>query len=314
MPPAKRSAAKKRPAARRAAPKRKAPRGRAAPTSTRKPAWLEADEREARRENRSRKRRPRRHRRLAVVYDIEGPRVRLGIAWFFLEMVALVFGVYALALLFAVTAGLAALQTARTFRLVGGRPHRELAGAGAAALVIAAAIDTGVLGVALIGLGVGAVLVARGMAATDRRIVPLAAAGLTVRASLFVGLAAASVVETARFSIGGVAALLLIVAAYEVGDYIVGSGANNAFEGPVAGAAAIVVVTFAVTALGVDPFTFPNSFALAALAAVLCPVGQLMASLILPSVRAPASALRRLDSLLLLAPIWAIVIGRLVAP
>ncbi|MEY2463186.1 MAG: hypothetical protein QOH64_1324, partial [Acidimicrobiaceae bacterium] len=86
----------------------------------------------------------------------------------------------------------------------------------------------------------------------------------------------------------------------------------NPYEGPVAGAAAILVVTFAITALGIEPFTFPASFALGATAAVLCPAGQLMASAILPSVTAPAPAMRRLDSLLLLAPAWAFVIGRLV--
>jgi hypothetical protein len=80
----------------------------------------------------------------------------------------------------------------------------------------------------------------------------------------------------------------------------------------VAGAAAIVVVTFAITALGLKPFVFPGSFALAALAAVLCPMGQLAASLILPKVDAPASALRRIDSLLVLAPAWALAVSRLV--
>jgi CDP-diglyceride synthetase len=80
----------------------------------------------------------------------------------------------------------------------------------------------------------------------------------------------------------------------------------------VAGATAIVVVTFAITSIGLKPFVFPGSFALALLAAVLCPLGQLTASLILPKVDAPASALRRIDSLLLLAPAWALVVGHLI--
>jgi hypothetical protein len=33
---------------------------------------------------------------------------------------------------------------------------------------------------------------------------------------------------------------------------------------------------------------------------------------ILPQADAPASALRRIDSLLVLAPVWAVVVGRLV--
>jgi hypothetical protein len=110
----------------------------------------------------------------------------------------------------------------------------------------------------------------------------------------------------------GTVGLVVIVAAYEVGDFLVGSGASNPYEGPVAGATAIVVVTFAITALGLKPFVFPGSFALAALAAVLCPAGQLTASLILPKVDAPASALRRIDSILLLAPVWAVAVSRLI--
>jgi len=51
------------------------------------------------------------------------------------------------------------------------------------------------------------------------------------------------------------------------------------------------------------------AFAFGALAAVLCPAGQLVASAVLPSAGAPASALRRIDSLLLLAPAWAYVVG-----
>ena len=107
---------------------------------------------------------------------------------------------------------------------------------------------------------------------------------------------------TARYSLTAVVGLVFIVAAYEIGDYLVGSGARNPFEGPVAGATAIVVTTFAITAIGLKPFVFPGSFALAALAATLCPAGQVMASAILPKVDAPASALRRIDSLLPCSP------------
>jgi hypothetical protein len=117
---------------------------------------------------------------------------------------------------------------------------------------------------------------------------------------------------TMRISATAAVGLVLIVAAYEVGDYIVGSGARNAFEGPIAGATAIVVVTFAITVVGLKPFVFPDSFVLAGTAAVLCPAGQLLASLILPKVDAAAGALRRIDSLLILAPVWAFAVSRLI--
>ena len=43
--------------------------------------------------------------------------------------------------------------------------------------------------------------------------------------------------------------------------------------------------------------------------AVLAPAGQLLASALLPASASPASALRRLDSLLLTAPLWAWGVG-----
>jgi len=46
---------------------------------------------------------------------------------------------------------------------------------------------------------------------------------------------------------------------------------------------------------------------------VLAPAGQLFASALLPTAGSPASALRRLDSLLLAAPVWCIGIGVIVS-
>jgi len=44
---------------------------------------------------------------------------------------------------------------------------------------------------------------------------------------------------------------------------------------------------------------------------VFAPMGQLLASALLPTAKSPASALRRLDSLLLAAPVWCFGIGLL---
>jgi len=284
-----------------------ATRGRATKTAAKKkaapkkPVWKEVEEREGRRlRNRVRQRR---FRRLAIVYDIEGPHVRLGMLWFLVELVAMLGGVWGLTLLYAPTAAVAAMQTAVCLRKVGRKPNRIVAGAGAGAMVVAGAITTGMVGIAILGLVAAAMFVAlQDSAAGRRRVPPIVDAAATVRCALFPGFAAACLIITARFSLGAAIALIFLVAAYETGDYIVGSGAANPFEGPVAGATAIVVVTFAITALGVKPLAFPTSFALGALACVLCPIGQLVASAVLPSVTAPASALRRLDSLLVLAP------------
>ena len=296
--------------------KKKAARRRqpAKAPAKRTPVWKEVEERERRKvSNRIRENRKYKRRRLAVVYDVNGPRVRLGIVWFALVLVALAGGQWTVAILYATTAGVAALQSAREWRKAGARPHRPLAGAGAAVIAIAGAASTQLVGVAILGFVGVAVFFAVSAATTRRRRAnPIDDAGFTIRCGLFAGFAASCVAITARFSLTAVVGLVFVVAAYEVGDYLVGSGARNPFEGPVAGATAIVVTTFAITAVGLKPFVFPGSFALAGLAAVLCPAGQVMASMILPKVDSPASALRRIDSLLLLAPAWALVAGHLI--
>jgi len=280
----------------------------------RTPVWKEVEEREAKRvSNRVRERRKYRRRRLAVVYETNGPRVRLGLGWFAVVVLALLAGRFAIGLLYSLTASAAAFQAAYVWQKAGARPHRLAAGAGALAIGVCGALATPLVGIAiLIFVGIS-MFFSYGIAARSRgRLDPLVMTSFTIRCGLFPGFAAACVGITARYSLTGAAGLVLIVCAYEVGDYLVGSGADNPYEGPVAGAAAIVVVTFAITALGLKPFVFPGSFALAALAAVLCPMGQLAASLILPKVDAPASALRRIDSLLVLAPAWALAVSRLV--
>jgi hypothetical protein len=69
------------------------------------------------------------------------------------------------------------------------------------------------------------------------------------------------------------------------------------------------VVTFTIALLRVPPFEAGDAWVFGGLTAVLAPMGQLAASLILPSAVAKAPALRRLDSLLLLAPLWAWATG-----
>ena len=279
----------------------------------RKPVWKEVEEREAKRvSNRIRQRRKYKRRRLAVVYDVNGPRVSLGVAWFAVTVLALVAGRLAIGALYSAVAAFAAMQTARAWRKAGARPDRLAAGVGAYAIGLAGTIATPLVGVAILGFVGVALFVAYGVASRVRQPVsPVELAAFTIRCGLFPGFAAACIGITARYSLTGTVGLVVIVAAYEVGDYLVGSGARNPYEGPVAGATAIVVVTFAITAVGLKPFVFPGSFALAALAAVLCPIGQLTASLILPKVDAPASALRRMDSMLLLAPAWALAVAHL---
>jgi len=95
------------------------------------------------------------------------------------------------------------------------------------------------------------------------------------------------------------------------GDFIVGSGSANAFEGPLAGLVALGAVAFLLFLIQPAPFDSFTILLFSALAAVCCPLGQILASGLLPRGNAWAPALRRLDSYLLAAPIWLILVLQL---
>lgn len=246
-------------------------------------------------------------RRLAVVYDVAGPRVRLGVLWFAAALLAVRLGQTSTALLFAAVAAVAALQTVRAWRYHRLGAHKVVAGAGAFVLPLAAAIGTGLLGGVLLLVVVAAVVAAL-YEGRDRDGIVVAAAS-TVRCSVPVGIAAAGMVLAVRLDISVALVLLLFTGVYKAGDFLMGSGADNSWEGPAAGITAIFATALSVAVLGVPPFHGADTWAYAALAAVLCPVGQVLASCILPAADAKAPALRRLDSLLLLGPAWAWLVG-----
>ena len=87
-------------------------------------------------------------------------------------------------------------------------------------------------------------------------------------------------------------------------DYIVGSGASNFIEGPLAGITTALVLGFPLSLVLMPPFDAAG-WQLLVFVALTLPVGQIMASALLPRAGAKAPALRRIDTLLLLAPIWA---------
>ncbi len=251
--------------------------------------------------------------RYAVVYDVDGPRVRLGVGWALLVAGALAYGparTAALAVLYGATAAWAAAQTVTSWHPEHRTFGRWVAGAGGGALPLAtAAFGVRGTGGALVAFVLVA-LVAAGAAGPSWRSA-VGAASRIVTSGVWVGMAAAAVVLTLRYEIGAVITLLVLVAVYEASDYIVGSGASNRIEGPAAGIISIAVVTAVVAFLRVPPFEGLDAIAFGAAAAVLCPVGQFVASALLPSPTAHAPALRRVDSLLVLAPLWAWAIGLL---
>jgi hypothetical protein len=248
----------------------------------------------------------RKPRRFAVTYDVNGPHVRLGFLWFVLVCAALATGQVALAAVYSLTAALAGFQAARCWQPLGRNPNPYVAAAIGGGIGFSALAGPTAVGFACLA-AVGVACVAS-MATPEARRAPLGAIGYTLQCGFFVGLAAASVTLAHRIDIGAVAALIIFVSVYEMGDYLVGSGSKNAVEGPLAGFTAIAVFAFALWVITFFPFKENSLLTFGALAAGLCPIGQLMGSAILPRSDSKASALRRLDSLLVLGPAWVVAL------
>ena len=162
-------------------------------------------------------------------YDVEGPRVRLGLLWLVALIVSMVLGGWALGVLMALVAGAAGSQSAAAWRRVGRRPHQIVAGLTGLLMPLAAALGTATLG----AVAVVAVVAALVGATTDRRrhSSVLADAGLTLRCGFVVGLACASLVIIHRLEIGAAVCLVLLMCAYDVGDFLVGTGREHAGRG-----------------------------------------------------------------------------------
>lgn len=283
---------------------RTAPKGK-------KPVWQEVEEADAKkvssRVRAARQDQKRKGRRYRVVYDTSGPKVRLGILWFFVVLGAIAIGPLAVALVYGGAAAVAAGQTARVWRKRRLRPNEQVAMVVAGGMGLGATLGAGGAGLVCIAGAIMAYVTATG----DRKSPhpAIVDAGSTLQCALPPGLVALSMVLLTRLDQGSAIALLLLVSAYETGDYLVGSGARNPYEGPAAGGSAIVVVTFILSTLPISALDFGQAWAFGGAVLLLAPLGQLLASAILPAAAAPASALRRLDSLLLAAPLWAWGVG-----
>jgi hypothetical protein len=260
--------------------------------------------------------RPHRHavdrRRLAVVYDVDGPRVRLGVAWFLGVMAATLADAklgspFTTAIVFAVAAGMAARQVVRAW---GSVPwHADVAAGLGAVPVLAALAGTPVVVASLVlvvPVAVGAASAPDG-ARLRGRGGRVAAAGILCL-SVVPAVAGATFVLVHGEAVVAAAVLLLVASAYEMGDYIVGSGASNPVEGPLAGITTATLVALPMAMLLVEPFDAAG-VGLLAFAAAACPLGQVVASAVLPGAGAPAPALRRIDTLVVLAPVWAAAAG-----
>lgn len=247
--------------------------------------------------------------RIAPVYDVDGPRIRLGLAWFAVALPAIALSTTSAALLYAVAGGLAARQVVKAWKA---ESWQADAAAGAAALPILAAVGgTGAAVAALIIATCAAVAV--GLSAPCARlrgnVGRIAAAGVMIQATVPIAVAGASMIMIRGEAEMMTAVILFgLACAYEMGDFLVGSGSSNPVEGPMAGGAAVMVSGFPLALVLIPPFDVLG-VAMLAVTAAACPVGQWIASAILPRPDAHAPALRRIDTLLLVAPLWAIATG-----
>jgi hypothetical protein len=240
--------------------------------------------------------------RFAYVPKVDGPHGRLGLLWFVVACVSCVGGYVGVGVVFTALAAVAALQTSLAWHRTGRDDDRLVAGGCAALVGLAALAGAAFAGVAIL---VGVVASVAAAATARTRLDPVVVrAGCTVRTWLLPSLAAASVVAIARQDLGAFVILLVLVSAYEAGDYLVGTGAGGVVEGPVAGIAAVLVLTFTEAVFQLGPFDARAAWVFGGLVAALAPLGAPLASALAPAADASVPALRRLDGWLILAPVW----------
>jgi hypothetical protein len=245
--------------------------------------------------------------------DTDRPHVRLGLLWAVVTGVAAVAGPGWLAGWLALAAATAAAQVARSWRSAPVRPYPPIAVGAAALVALSAALGPLTVAAAVV-VAVAAAFGREPALAVFGRYRPGShtSAARTLAAGLPIGAATAAVVLARRQGLPEALTLLALAAVYDAGAYVVGAGAAGAWEGPAAGVAAVGAVTLAVAAVLVPPFRGASPWALGAAAAALAPLGPCAATLLLGDRRVRAPALRRLDSLLLLGPVWAALAALLV--
>ncbi len=237
---------------------------------------------------------------------VDGPHGRLGLLWFVVAVPACALGTLTAGLLFAGLAAVAALQTSVAWRQAGHADDRFVAGGCALVVGLAAIAGTALAGVMMIVAVVGSVAAAALVPGREEPV--LVRAGRTVRTWALPALAAVSVVAIARVDVAALLILLILISGYEVGDYLVGTGANGLVEGPIAGIAAVFVLTFTEAVFQLGPFDAKAAWVFGGLVAALAPLGAPLASALAPAAEAKVPALRRLDAWLLVAPVWCLLL------
>lgn len=244
--------------------------------------------------------------RLAVPYRTDGPKVTFGVLWFALLLGSILTSISSLAMLVALVAGLAGLQIGHAW--FPEFPPTKWWTAAAATLTSLGGY-VGLLGIAAgVALGLMVLLIYTVVNPVHHRPFP-DLLDVLARAAIPVGIAAGSLVGLMDVGIGVIVSLVVLVSAYEVGDFLVGSGSSNAVEGPISGLVSLGAALFILWIAAPAPLTDRSVLLFGAVAAVCCPLGQILASGLLPRGNAWAPALRRLDSYLLAAPLWLVLLA-----
>ncbi|HEX3425629.1 MAG TPA: hypothetical protein VHT30_05825 [Acidimicrobiales bacterium] len=246
-----------------------------------------------------------------------GPHVRLGIVWAVVTSGMLLAGTVWTAAWLAVVAAMAAGTAMRTW----GSPavatraahnHRARVQPPAAVAAVFAAVIT------LSALGGGRVMTMVTAAATITLVGaavfgPLGRPGVLRRVVIVAGpgLAAGSLVLARSQSLATGLVLAGMVTVYDSSAYLIGSGAPNRWEGSVAGAASIAALTLFVAAVVSPPFSGATPWLFGAAAVLLAPLGPAVGRWVTGDKAAPVPALRRLDSLILLGPVWVAAVALL---
>jgi len=227
----------------------------------------------------------------------DGPHGRLGLAWAVVTTAIVLLGPVPAGVWMALHAALAVVQVERTW----GSDNRSTVLSAVGSGLCAAACGFG-----LIGAAVGVALAASSAAVSTAGQGQVRTRSIVT--AVLLGVAAGSI-PLAR-TIGPVPGLFLLglMCAHDTGNYIVGTGAGNQWEGTAAGIAALGPVTLLGATLAVPPLTEVGPWVLGALAVPLTPAGPYVGSALLGRASKPrVPALRRLDSLLVLGPAWVAV-------
>lgn len=241
-----------------------------------------------------------------------------GIVWTGALVGATALASAAVALLVIPVAVIATASGLRAARPAGGRRRRvsalasagpAIAGAAVAVIAPLAALAGPLPGaVALVVLGAAAAAVAAAPALSTA-VRPVGAV-LRSAAMAVAPAAAATSVVIARHQ-GTTLALALIgaVAAYDAASFVMGHG-RSALGGPVgevSGMVAVAVVAVFVAAVLDPPFSGHRPWVVMGAVAVLAPLGVRLGAAAAGNGRLPA--LRRLDSLFLAGPVWALFVS-----